>query len=233
MHVIWAIRNRAVRVILRIMCRPTGAYHLERLGTGYGSWVIPIDRLPQGGVCYCAGAGEDVSFDIDLVRRFNCSVYTIDPTPRAQKHVAKVTNGLLELQFVPKGMWSWASRMRFYAPRDREHVSHAIVNLERTHEYFEADCTTIPDLMAKLGHEKLDLLKMDIEGAEYEVLEYLLGFSVNVSILCVEFDQPSPIHRTIRMVRKLERAGYKLVNIEGFNFTFIGSHESRGLIPES
>src|SRR5690606_25746429 len=61
------------------------SHHLhEKLGTRYGGWYVPSDLLNAQSICYCIGAGEDISFDIELINRFDCHVYTFDPTPRAQ-----------------------------------------------------------------------------------------------------------------------------------------------------
>ena len=225
------VRTYAVRHTLRLLCRPAVSLRLERVGSQYGGWVIPTDQLKPGAVCYCAGAGEDISFDLELVQRFGCEVYTIDPTPRAQRHVASVAGNLRGLHYIPLGLWSSKQRVRFYSPRNPEHVSYSIVNLQGTRDYIEAECTTVADLMAHHGHEELDLLKMDVEGAEYEVLENLLASDVEVGILCVEFDQPSPIHRTTRMVSKLNNAGYKLANVDSFNFTFLKEDRFERLHP--
>ncbi len=183
--------------------------------------MIPTDRLRSGDVCYCAGSGEDISLDLELARRFGCEVYSIDPTPRAQQYVARAAAGVHNLHPVPLGLWSSTKRMRFYAPRNKSHVSHSVVNIQRTKEYFEADCVTLRDLMKRLGHEEIALLKMDIEGAEYEVIDDMLATDVRAGVLCVEFDQPSPIHQTIDTVRRLRETGYELVKVDTFNFTFL------------
>ena len=60
---------------------------LLRLGTTYGGWIIPADAgLTADSICYCVGAGEDISFDCAGVERFHCQVRVIDPTPRAIQH---------------------------------------------------------------------------------------------------------------------------------------------------
>jgi len=41
--------------------------------------------------------------------------------------------------------------------------------------------------MAQFGHEHIDLLKMDIETAEYTVIPDLLGSGIIPSQLCIEF----------------------------------------------
>jgi hypothetical protein len=40
---------------------------LERLGSDYGGWYVPIDRLAPHSICYLAGVGEDITFDLALI----------------------------------------------------------------------------------------------------------------------------------------------------------------------
>ena len=74
---------------------------------------------------------------------------------------------------------------------------------------------------------RLDLLKMDIEGAEYGVLEDMLGAGITPRVLCVEFDQLVPIWRTAGMIARLRRAGYALVHRDGLNHTFLAGELMR------
>ena len=41
--------------------------------------------------------------------------------------------------------------------------------------------------MKENGHSHLDLLKMDIEGAEFEVIDSIIEDQVPINILCIEF----------------------------------------------
>ena len=76
-------------------------------------------------------------------------------------------------------------RFKPFAFKFPRHVSHSIVNLQNTAEWFETDCKRLSAIMREVGLESLDLLKLDIEGAEYEVLGRLLGDNVRISVLCV------------------------------------------------
>ena len=117
--------------------------------------------------------------------------------------------------------------MRFYSPENPTHVSHSIVNLQRTESYFEADCRTIKTLMQTFGHVDVSLLKLDVEGAEYEILASLLDGNIYPDILCVEFDegyQPMDegyLTRILSQVRRMKSQGYLLTYIDGWNVTFI------------
>jgi FkbM family methyltransferase len=194
---------------------------IERLGSDYGGWVIPPSLLSADSVCYCVGVGEDITFDLALIRRFGCRVFAFDPTPRSAQHVAAQAGTLDRYHFQPVGLWSADAEVKFYVPRNRQHVSHSIVNLQGTDDFFIGRCRRLSSLMAELGHAHLDLLKLDIEGAEYAVLQTMMADRVYPTVLCVEFDQPMPFRQTMATVRDLRRAGYATWCIDGWNFTFV------------
>ena len=59
---------------------------LNSLGTDYGSWKVPENFLAENSVCYFAGAGIDISIDVEVTKRFRSMVHIIDPTPKAREH---------------------------------------------------------------------------------------------------------------------------------------------------
>jgi len=213
------LRNRALREVLARILRPVRRPDLVRLGTPYGGWWVPESVLRRNAVAYCAGAGEDISFDSELVSR-GLQVVTFDPTPQAIAHVEQHRPQGDNFRFLPIGWWGQEDELRFYAPRDPSHVSHSAVNLHGTGDFFTAKVKPVRQLMSDLGDECVDLIKMDIEGAEYEVIDALLRDGPLPEALCVEFDQPQPPHRTMAAVRRLRAAGYELNKIEVWNYTF-------------
>lgn len=57
--------------------------------------------------------------------------------------------------------------------------------------------------MQNFNHSRLDLLKIDIEGAEYTVLNQILNENIQINLLCVEFDQPMAYSITKEMINRL------------------------------
>ena len=205
--------------------RETG---LEKIGSDYGGWVVPTARLFEGAICYCAGVGEDITFDLELVERFGCEVHAFDPTPRAIEHVRKHADGVAGFHFTPVGLWGRDEVMRFFAPADPSHVSHSVLDLQKTGHGFDAECRRLTSLMSVRGHDRLDLLKLDIEGAEYETLSALLADGLDVAVVCVEYDEAhhprdAGHRRRIRdSAAELVAAGYRLVHVDGHaNYTFV------------
>lgn len=231
---------------------------VERIGTPYGGWIIPENRLNADSVCYLAGAGEDISFDLGVAAKYGCSVHIFDPTPRAVAHFEDVmknmgkgvaaschtspsglypvyTPELAEnLHFHSVGIWSEDTTLRFFAPQNDAHVSHSIVNLQHSDRFIEVPVRRLSGLMRDFGHTRLDLLKLDIEGAEYEVIRSLLDDKIEVDILCIEFDESAANHLDAKYLQRIEgslkslmAAGFRVVAREPdcHNYTLV--HQRR------
>lgn len=245
----------ALKKSIKALLKPTIKVRLERipgklekLGTQYGGWTIPVGFLNRNSVCYLAGAGEDISFDVALANRFHSDIYIFDPTPRASEHFEKVINAARHgwkmqptgaanynyelskpaincLQFHATGIWKKNDVLRFFAPKDATHVSHSISNLQQTDHYFEATVQRLSYIMRQNGHRQLDILKLDIEGAEYEVLDTIIADHLAIKVLCVEF-HPSKergLEPVREAIKKLEQNNFKVIVKEDLDFTFINT----------
>jgi FkbM family methyltransferase len=215
------LRTQLALLVYRGLYRPTQARSdLIRLGTSYGGWWVPSALLNEHSVCYSGGVGTDISFDLGLINQFACEVWGFDPTPASIAWVKSLNPGG-RFHHVPIGLGGECRVERFYAPRDNAHVSHSVVNLQKTDKFFEAEVKTIGQVMADLGHSAIDLLKLDIEGAEHETIEAMLMNTIRPAVLCIELDQPEPFRSGMRTVGRIRAAGYDLVKLDGLNLTFV------------
>lgn len=193
---------------------------LVRLGSDYGGWTVPEDLIERDWICYSGGVGTDISFDLALIDRFGCEVWAFDPIPEAGAYAAR--EGAVDgFHFLPYGIWSEDTEQKFYAPFDKEHVSHSIGNLQNTDRYIVARCRSLPSVMAELGHDRIDLLKLDVEGAEYEALECIADGRVTPTVLCVEFHRLSSVDQMFRAVDRLRSAGWVPVHLNRSDMTLL------------
>jgi FkbM family methyltransferase len=199
---------------------------LEVGDLGYGGYVLPTSLLGEDSVCYLAGTGEDISFDLSVIARFGCEVHSLDPVPRAAQHVAVAAAYEKRLVFHPVALWSEDKELTFYAPREAGYVSQSATNLYDTSPDFTAPARAVSSLMAELGHDHIDLLKISAEGSEYEILDHVVDQEIDVRILCVEYAQPAPVERVERSIQRLRAAGFELVaaSVRTWNWklTFVG-----------
>lgn len=224
---------------------------LLRLGTSYGGWIIPVNAgLGPHSICYLAGAGEDISFDCALVQHFGCQTRIIDPTPRAVEHFQQLSEAvhkgkrfpvnnsatefynltpeqLAQIKFLPVGLADQDIELKFFLPKNPAHVSCSTVNLQRTDDFFTAQCHRLSTIMAQQHNNQIDLLKMDIEGAEYAVIRDLVSNGPLPHLLLIEFDEAhSPqddgaIERIRIHIQMLLDAGMRCASVEGSNMTFV------------
>lgn len=216
--------------------------NIERLGSRYGGWGIPVGSINASSICYLVGVGEDVTFDLSLIEKYNCHVHLFDPTPRSIKHIANLRAAFKRgetidakpkgtypivpaieqlLHFYPLGIWNEDTTVKFFAPKIKSHVSHSILNLRETKQYFLGECQKLSTVMHRLGHAHIDLLKLDIEGAEYNVLQDIVDEDLDVRIICVEFDEvvsgkPRATKRANATIQQLKSKGYKVYMLQGY-----------------
>lgn len=209
--------------------RQTRCAHIHiggRPHTHYGAWALCPDALSSQSVVYSFGIGDEISFDLDLIRRYGVRVFAFDPTPASHQWLA--TQSLPDA-FVPHeyGLADYDGTASFYAPANPEWISHSILSASHTGtDKIEVPVHRLKTIMAKLGHERIDLLKMDIEGAEYDVITDLIESNLDVHQLLVEFhhrfDTVSP-DRTKESIRQLNAAGFQIayVSPRGEEYTFV------------
>lgn len=206
--------------------RPTARIRTTCVGglPGEGGWVLHPAPLRADSVIYAVGVGDNIDFDLAIIREFGATVHAFDPTPQSHNWV--------EGQDLPDtfvlhrvGLADFDGAATFQANENPEWVSHSMVHASgRAPE--ELPVKRLQSIMSDLGHDHVDLLKLDIEGAEYAVIDDMLASGVGVQQILVEFHHRFPEvgqEQTDRAVAALLAAGYELfsVNGRGEEFGFI------------
>ena len=74
----------------------------------------------------------------------------------------------------------------------------------------------VKTIMQELNHEKIDLIKMDIEGSEFDVVEDMCLSGIQFCQLCVEVHDrffKDGYKRLKKMIKMLNEMGYEIVSI--------------------
>jgi FkbM family methyltransferase len=217
------LSKRAARVALpRILNPDAGGLELVKVGgaTAEDARMLPVSLLDPSSVCYCIGVGDSITFDLDLVSR-GLQVWAFDPTPKSIEYMESLEYDRDRLHFEPYGVWSENTTLRFYEAAVEEKVNWSVLDLHQTGQYFEAEVRTLGTLMADHGHDRLDLLKLDVEGSWEPILDSMLAEGITPRILAVEFDSPTSVGKVRRMVTRLEAAGLRLAHFEGEDYLFV------------
>lgn len=180
-------------------------------------WIIP--QFSEKPIIYSAGVGKDISFELDLQKAYNADIFLFDPSPTGKRTMKSIRNK--SIRFFKKGIAEKSTVYSFSLPRKKEEGSYSI-SRNRSRNSFE--CVSISDFFKKMKHSKINLLKMDIEGFEYGVIADILKNKIPVEQIVLEFHhflRGISYVKTIRAIRLLRYAGYKLVYKDVDNFTFI------------
>lgn len=200
---------------------------LERHGSNYGGWCIHKNSLTSSSIVYSFGLGEDISFDLSLNKRYGCQVHGFDPTPRAIEYVSR--RKLSNLVLHAYGLAGKTGMMAFYLPANKRHVSGSIIQTPLLKSIgTPVLLKRLADIMLELKHAHVNLLKMDIEGAEYQVIQNIQEESLSEKIdqWLIEFhhrfDAAGPA-RTQQAINRLGEMGFVLawVSERGDEFLFV------------
>jgi FkbM family methyltransferase len=198
---------------------------VERFGTEYGGWNLRKGSVQKDSIVYSIGIGEDISFDLGIIEKYGCKVFAYDPTPKVVQWL-KGQNLPQAFDFHTVGLASADGRVEFFAPENPDHVSHsAKPSSQHKGEMLFFEVKKLATLMAKNGHSHIDLLKMDIEGFEYDALRNILEEKLDVRQVLVEFHHGMysfSNRETLEAVNALRNAGYKLfcISDSGREYSF-------------
>lgn len=165
------------QIVFNINCR--------LYGTEYGGFYLPKNFEIANSRIYSFGIGEDLSFS-EAVIEAGGQVYAFDPTPKTIQYVKNhKLSSHPNFHFIPWGLSDKDEKEKFYLPKRNDWVSGSVIlhhNVD-VENMVEVEMKTLRSIMWELGHDYIDILKMDIEGSEFKVIKNLM----NPELKTVEF----------------------------------------------
>jgi len=184
---------------------------LIELGSAYGSWIMPGDVIDPSWTCYLVGAGGDVSLDLELVRRYGVTARSFDAVLDYAERASR--DGRDEPRFSAHHAAIAAADgpVRMQITHDVRSQSVSAAGLYDSHSHIEVPGRSLPSLMSELGDGQIDLLKLDIEGSEYELFPKLDLDSLGVKVFAVQLHHNGSVRAARRLISALDEQGYDLV----------------------
>lgn len=198
-------------------------------GSKYGRWAVDTSNISNSTVVVSFGLGEDVTFESALIERYGCYVFGFDPTPRSIQYVAENVSNSRFSSF-PYALADRDGLITFTPPPESvaDQVSaSAYAKYDATDtNAISVPCLTLNSIQTKFDIPKIDILKMDIEGAEFAVIEQAAasGWLNEISQLLVEFHhflpELTPI-QTRNAISQLRTAGFEIAWIGRTNHEYL------------
>ena len=189
---------------------------VTRLGSQHGWTFVQRDYL-ENCTLISVGLGEDASFDIEFINRYNAFVYILDPTPRSVSYFHEILSNCgrtktaeyvigwrqpiesydltrvssKNFNMIPKALWVFSGVINMYSPKNLLHNDYSITNLQKTTDSLSLPCLTFRDLLEEIeiDIDSVGILKLDIEGAGTEVLANIIGDGFRPRQILVEFEE--------------------------------------------
>lgn len=184
-----------------------------KLGNNHADWVVADRLISPDSIVYSVGIGQDISFDLELIERFGCKIYGWDPTPLAVRYIASL-NTPPNFEFMPYGLGTEDGKVEFGA-QDGGDQSFSVYSQHTTR--VDLDVRKFTSMMKMLNHSHVDVLKMDIEGSEYDVIRQIVDETIIIPQLLVEFHHRwyshIPVQKSKEHIRLLQRAGYYIFDV--------------------
>ena len=199
-----------------------------------GGWWFSPEQFFADSIVYSLGVGDEIDFDLSIIEKYGVEVFAFDPTPNSVD--------MLDASKLPErfNFHAWAvtaedGTLKFY-PRlkkdgTKSDVMFTMIPEEETqNDVIEVPAYCLASITRQLGHDHIDVLKMDIEGAEYEVLEGLLESAIQPTQLLVEFHHrfvENGLERTYDIIGRLRAAGYRIFAISeiGREISFLKTND--------
>lgn len=203
-----------------LLVKPEVICAKERFGSDYGGWDVVTTSIDSHSIVYSFGVGEDASFDTALIKKFNLTIHAFDPTP---KSIEWVKRQRFSDRFVMHdyGIAAFDGVISFYPPENPDHVSHTLLDRPSTKaKAISVAVKKLSTIMNELGHDQIDVLKMDVEGAEYDVIKDIDKAGIRPQQILVEFHHRFPgvgIKRSKEAIERLRSMGYQLFSVSATN----------------
>lgn len=197
------------------------------MGSNYGGWAYIPELVGAGSVVFSVGLGDDVSWERAVMERHGCQLFGFDPTPKSVIYIQdQLRKGLLNASLFhhkEEGIALKKGNMTFSLPKNPNHVlmfAGKFAGVQTSQDVVNVAVAPLQQWMAESGHSTLDVLKMDVEGTEYDMLESWLAEGwLPFRQLLVEFHHRfwpgTGILRHQKVLAALRDRGFALVHDQG------------------
>ena len=214
------VRGREIWVHREVRCARL------RLGVGDGEWCVCPESLSEQSLVYSFGVGKDISFDLQLIERFGVEVHAFDPTPISADWMRR-QHPPTRFHFHPFGIAAYNGVAEFSLPLHHG-VSFTLLSDVPSKRTAQGDVYRLSTILEKLNHKRINLLKLDIEGAEYEVIPQLVELAGRIDQLLIEFHHRlvttgDGLKQTRNALKQLHEYGFALFNVSprGLEYSFV------------
>ena len=187
-------------------------------GSSDGGYVVPEALLREADTLISMGLGHNWQFEKDARElnpgmRIHVYDHTVSEKLFSREYLAEMAAFLV-------GGVDWASvqrrrrRLQDYRTWFGKEATHF---KERIHDRKDSDSVDIATVFARAGDGRA-FVKMDIEGAEYRVLDDVVSYADRILGMAIEFHDIGPLRPVFERTMEVVRRRFEIVHVHANNF---------------
>lgn len=158
------------------------------------------------------GANIGISTLYFCMKYPEAEVHSYEPDPQNLERLRLITSGYANVHVHDIAVWSHKDQLIFYSDPHRGSSSSAVKIRDRQKE-IKVKAESLKEILGKLGGRQVDILKIDVEGAEEQVFENFNDFHLITNLVGEIHSDLCNGDKVISLIKK----HYKSVRMEPFN----------------
>jgi len=222
--------QRAIRKVRRIIKKKVRLRKARREGLVYVEPnFVYLPELSKDSVVIDAGCSYEADFSLYMIERHGVRSFAVDPTLKHRKSLSALEEKYKgHFVHLPLAISAVDGTLTFYESKVNESGSifedHINVKRDETISY-EVEAVSIKSLLNRVGVEQIDILKLDLEGAEYDLLASIQEEELRpFKQIFVEFHHHAFSHiseaDTQRIVETVCNCGFNCFSLDDHNYLF-------------
>lgn len=197
---------------------------LIRVGRDYdGGYVLPDFVINDAQHCVSMGVSNDWSFEIDC-KHLNPSlaIDAYDFSISKKKFLKKAFSGLFRFIVLSHSLEKTIERiqtLRSYLNFFKKDVAH---HQNRVYDKIESPLDITVDQIFSMIDAKKVLVKVDIEGGEYRIIDDLLKYVDKIDCIAIEFHDTCPLRLIFEQKIKVIQKYFEIVHLHANNCAGLG-----------
>lgn len=214
-----SLLQRMMRRVYQVMKTPLQLRKMKQLGIArFPPNYIYFDTLTEASVIADVGCGYEAEFSRQMIERYGLQAIGIDPTKKHAPYL-KALEVSSEGRFthLALAVSSENGTVQFHESKQNESGSllpeHTNIRNDDINHY-EVESVTLRELVRRLGRTSVDILKLDLEGAEYGLFDDmteadLLPFG-QIFLECHHHCTSHTELETKQLVRRIKNFGFEV-----------------------
>jgi FkbM family methyltransferase len=176
-----------------------------------------------------AGCSYEADFSLLMIKKYGAKAYAIDPTRKHATCLERLAeNHSGRFVFLPLAVAASDGILTFHESKSNE--SGSLMNDHKNMREgeitsYQVKAVTLPTLLSTIGEKKIDILKLDIEGAEYDLLKSVTKDDLQPFVqIFIEFHHHAiprySVEETKRLEKKICGYGFSSFSLDDHNYLF-------------